>query len=174
MPARPVTHAPVPCGKSLDSSLGSPPCSSSGPGGTARQFRQGLPWRMRLHSFLARQIQIAYTLWCEVRSLVHRIRTPRSRTGLLLPSEYLDSRLLQNRLVKNSAISASIACIESIKAQMPWVSLFDMSLVLQGWAAGAAWGVCNPLPRIDSCSEQQGNEASGSSPDHEHPCPTQR
>lgn len=158
------TEAPISSEKSPCKPLGSARWPGCVPWGTSRQSRRALPWRMRWHCFLVRQMQLAYTLWCEVRTLFARIRTPRSRTGFLLPSEYLDTTLVRDRLVRSSAISASIAHIESVKAQMPWASLFDLSLVLHGWAAGAAWGVafgdCKPVSRTDSCSEQKGNDAS--------------
>lgn len=125
--------------------------------GTSRQYRLALPLRMKLHFGLVRTKVRAYILWCEVRSLVHRIRGPRSRTEYLLPSQYLHPCLLRDRHLKSSAISASIDCIESVKAQMPWASLFDLSLVLQGWAAGAAWAACNPHLGTDSCNGHSGN-----------------
>jgi hypothetical protein len=123
---------------------------------TSRQYHRVLPLRMRWQRLWAKQRYRGYTLWCEVRSLFHRIRNPRSRTEFLSPSQYLDTTLGRAHPLKRSATVASIRCIKSVEAEMPWVSLFDMSLVMQGWAEGAAWGVRTASPHTDSGSEQSG------------------
>lgn len=118
----------------------------------------GLPirvWRVRLQYHAAKMLQTAYTLWCEFRSLVGRMRCPHRRMASLTPKQHLEQTSFQSRREMNIAISASIDYIKSVEATLPWASVFDLSLAMRSWAAGADWSARTLYPRTDSCTEQR-------------------
>ena len=147
---RQITEVPAPA----ETSPASLPCSDSGRSGTLPRSRPGLPWRMRWQRLRAKQTYRGYILWCELRSLIHRIGNPRSKTELTLPCQCLGKGLGRDHPLRNSAIVASIRYIKSVEVEMPWASLFGLSLALEGWAAGAEWGVHTSGLRIDTDNVQ--------------------
>ncbi len=123
--------------------LSSQPCSSNDRLGTSLQSRPTLPMRIRLQRWAETKQHRAHTIACEFRSFLGRIQSQRTKTGYMRPMLYLKPALSQTPDLMSSASRASIRYIKSVEAEMPWASLFDMSLVMQGWAEGAAWCLRN-------------------------------
>jgi hypothetical protein len=68
--------------------------------------------------------------------------------------QILEEALAPNHPGLCSALSANTGHIALVTAEFPMVSLFELTLVVRAWAAGALWGVSNAHSGSDFCSAQ--------------------
>jgi hypothetical protein len=97
----------------------------------------------------------AYTLWSEVRSLFHRIRSQPNKMGCI-PIKRLREIWPSQNLPECIATLSSSDCIKQLTERLPWASLSDASLYQEGWEAGALSCVRRLFPEDSSaCTGQK-------------------